>query len=517
MRHHSHVARHPKHRDSEERPTPTAKILVHSRVEVSGRGWPKRLVKELEEEFTHENPKYLELVRQGRFPPKSEPRQYKTFVHTVDPFECGDGSFATHMTFPRGGFGRIRNLLNVHNVQRDGWIDGMSYGDEQAGELVPDHRFPDPSQFLRDYQKDMIRVARESMTCLIQAGTGTGKTTAGLALIAQLKRPALITLWSAALVRQWLERIEKELGLSGKDVGLIQGPTRRIRPVTVAMQATLHLHPLTEEENNFFGIVISDETQRAPAATYAGTYDSLRAAYRIGMTADHERKDKKDFLTRDLFGKVAIQVDREDMVAAGNIVDVEIRVIRTRFKSNLWGDYPKLIDELVKDKDRNLLILDILRMESQDAKVIVFTQRRDHAMQLDRMLSQNGFPCGLLLGGKPDEVVFKRTIADLKSGAIRVAVGTVEATGTGLDIPDLSIGIAATPLASNKQLFGQVRGRLCRIADGKDRARLYYLFDHLYFRGTKHLKNIVEWNPSVSVRTREAWVPGAEYLKKPVP
>ena len=196
----------------------------------------------------------------------------------------------------------------------------------------------------------MIDVATRKQTCLIQAGTATGKTSVGLALIAKLKRPAIIVLWSSALVRQWLERIEKKLRISGKEIGLIQGQTRRIRPITVAMQATLFKQPLTDEENDYFGICLSDETQRAPASTYSVTYDGIRAACRIGLTADYKRKDQKDFLTRDLFGEVAINIDRERMVEEGNIVDVEIRVIRTRFNSNTWGDYTKLIDEMVTNR-----------------------------------------------------------------------------------------------------------------------------------------------------------------------
>jgi hypothetical protein len=68
-------------------------------------------------------------------------------------------------------------------------------------------------------------------------------------------------------------------------------------------------------------------------------------------------------------------------------------------------------------------------------------------------------------------------------------------------------------MASNKQLFGQARGRVCRTAPGKTDAVLYYLYDEKVY-GTKHLENLCSWNKEVVVKDGDKWVSGKSYLKK---
>jgi hypothetical protein len=72
-----------------------------------------------------------------------------------------------------------------------------------------------------------------------------------------------------------------------------------------------------------------------------------------------------------------------------------------------------------------------------------------------------------------------------------------------------------TPIATNRQLFNQVRGRLCRTssATGKTHGRLYVLFDQPVF-DERVLRNIVAWNRTVHVRVGDAWITGKDFLRK---
>ena len=91
----------------------------------------------------------------------------------------------------------------------------------------------------------------------------------------------------------------------------------------------------------------------------------------------------------------------------------------------------------------------------------------------------------------------ERSAAGLRSGQLRCAVGTIQAIGTGVDLPSVSRGILGTPIMANRQLFGQVRGRLCRSAKGKSDALLYYLHDGDAF-GDYPLRNLKKWNQTVT-------------------
>jgi hypothetical protein len=120
---------------------------------------------------------------------------------------------------------------------------------------------------------------------------------------------------------------------------------------------------------------------------------------------------------------------------------------------------------------------------------------------------------GFLIGGEDYRVEFRKTVAGVEGGTTRVGVGTFQAVGQALDLPTVSIGVCATPIASNRQVFNQVRGRLCRTLVGKKGARLFYPWDRHVF-GRKHLENIVAWNSDVVVCDQDGeWVDGREYLK----
>src|SRR5262249_21107270 len=69
----------------------------------------------------------------------------------------------------------------------------------------------------------------------------------------------------------------------------------------------------------------------------------------------------------------------------------------------------------------------------------------------------------------------------LRDGEARVAVGTVQAFGTGIDIPSIEVGIVALPVFTNKPLLTQIKGRFCRPSPGKTQGTLYALFDENVF------------------------------------
>ncbi len=67
---------------------------------------------------------------------------------------------------------------------------------------------------------------------------------------------------------------------------------------------------------------------------------------------------------------------------------------------------------------------------------------------------------------------------------------------------------------SNKQLFGQVKGRLCRSAKGKNDAMLYYLHDGAAF-GDYPLRNLKRWASTVTWQdSRGAIIPIDERLAR---
>lgn len=474
-------------------------VRVDNRVRVP-RGLPDTVLNELREAFKHENPEHLKRRRMG-LPTAGEPPVYRTWKDEGD-----------HVSFPRGGASRVKAILQGHRIDF-GYDDQRTAGDPRAmveAQSVPSHRYQ-----LWEHQLEAVRIAQAKQNCIIRAPTGSGKTTIGFALHAALKLPTLIIVPDSGLFNQWKDRAEKELGLKPRQVGTVRAGKLKLRPLTIAIQQSIpHLTPeQMDEMTDYFGAVICDEVQRFAAKTFFASIDPFPARYRIGISADESRKDRKEFLIYDQFGAVAYDVPRTDLVEKNLIHDVEIRVVPTKFASDSHGDFNKLLEEMQHSEHRNGLVETIVKREvARGEQVMVFSHRVDHVRSLEQRFTSLGFPSGTMIGGPDNEEVTNATKARLASRELLVGVGTVQAIGTGLDIPRISVGVLSTPLASNRQQLGQVRGRMCRIAEGKQGARLYYLWDRNYY-GLKHLENLIRWNTKVVVLDDGSWVEAKEYVK----
>lgn len=468
------------------------------------------VVTALQRAFTHRNPQYGKL------------RSMRWSTQDEQPYDRTWGTDGEWLTFPRGGMSRVREVLRANGLR---WSvqDHRTSGEDPGFAGVPRHLVE-----LWPHQNEAVDAAVVRQNCLIRAPTGSGKTTAGFGLAARVNLPTLVILWDRNLLKQWLERCTRELGIAPHDVGLVQGPPGKWRvgtAVTLAMQQTLSYHAAEVERrlSRRFGLVLCDEVQRFAAPTLFGAVDPFCARYRVGISADETRKDRKEYLIYDLFGEVAAEIKQADLIASGHVVDVAIRVWPTEFKAPWYvgkmrsgrlreQDFNRLLVQMVKDQERNLMVADVAAQQAREGhRLLVWSHRREHCIALDHALATRGVRAGLMLGGDNDAAAFEATKQGLRAGTCHAGVGTLKALAQAIDIPELDSGVLATPLASNRQQFGQVRGRLCR--KGKSSAALHYLWDRWVY-GAGHLANLVKWyGPAVQVRHEGQWVDGKEFVR----
>lgn len=472
-------------------------IRVDNRLRVDRRGLPDGLDVELVAAFTHPNPELAKKCAMG-FYTGGIPATLTTAV--VERSE---------ISLPRGGTGRVRQVLADRGL-RARFVDQRLY--------LPPVDFPELRLTLRPYQAEAVAAMAQRENCLLRAPTGSGKSVAAMGLIAMLRQPTLVVLWSSNLMRQWREWVVRDFGMRERDIGLIRGSTMRVRPLTLAMQQTLWTRGVVESIRDSFGLVLCDEVQRFASRTCRDVIDAFPARYRFGISADETRKDRLDWITTDMFGSPAADIPMAELIDNGTIHDVEVRVVPTDFRADWYGangpmsfDFNRLLAEMTSDEDRNALIAGIALEEARVGEpVLVFTHRVEHARVLADEVFAAEMPCGLLIGGAENSVRFEEDRSALLGGKLRMAVGTVQAIGQGLDLPSVSRGVVATPIAGNKQMFGQVRGRVCRRAEGKDDAVLYYLLDRAIYG--RHLRNLVAWNRTVVVLDGGEWRDARECL-----
>lgn len=493
--------------------TQSAHIVIDQRVAIEMATVDFATLEAVRQEFEHPNPHRAALMRMG-VPHWGEPAIITTWREED---ENGDEtpikSRVRWLTVPRGARERVLEMLVEHGYELM-VDDERTFGDTDLHGRIPKHKLT-----LRFDQQKVVEKVLGKETCLVRAPTGSGKTTCALALVSQVNLPALVIVNNAGLFDQWQERAKKELGIKA---GVIRGPKRDIRPLTIAMQATLAKQGVTKELAETFGLVICDEVQLFAAKTFFQVVDPFAAKFRVGFSADQKRKDGKEFLIHDLFGEVAVEVSREELEDAGHVLDVVIDVVPTNFEADWYGipdagkvlDVDRLLKEMAEDEERNGLILehacyDVLRGE----QVLVMSHRREHCQKLAAGLVGNNVRTGFMIGGEDYRKEYVRTRAALLKGEISAAVGTYQAIGQGIDLPRISSVVAGTPIASNRQFVQQVRGRVSRTAPGKTGARMVYLWDKNVF-GWKHLQNLCAWNRRVRVLVAGEWIDARGYVDK---
>lgn len=489
-------------------------ITVDNRLRIRESDLPMGVSEALRAEFQHSNPAHFKDIAMG-FKYTKEPKVIQSWRLTKSGV----------LTLPRGGTQVVRQVFARHKLGEPDWVDERVEGDPSIGGIGVPHQL-----VLWDHQEGVVEAALARENCLVRSPTGSGKTTSAIALAVRCGLPTLVIVWSSNLFDQWVARLCAELDLQRNQIGQIRGSKRTLAPITVAMQQTLYANPtLTRSIAGKFGCVMADEVQRFAARTFMDVIDVFPARYRIGWSADETRKDRREFLIYDVFGAVAADISQDELVEKSLVHDVEVRVIPTDFEAPWYvrqmksdeehPDFNRLLEAMTGDRDRNDLIhMHAVGSLAFGSQVLMLTHRREHAAAMAREHIKRGSPCGVLLGGTDNSKEFALAVDDMRMKKLLISAGTYQAIGQGLDIPSVDVGIACTPIATNKQFFGQVRGRICRTAKGKTSATLYYLWDQHVF-GIEPILNLKKWNKTVLIQMPpgNVWVEAGDFVKNEWP
>jgi superfamily II DNA or RNA helicase len=471
-------------------------VRVDNRLRLNHKELPKQMYMELKESLTYKNPDFANAKRLG-FSTKGI-QEYIT-TYTIDGIE--------EMSLPRGASYKLKSLARNHGVK-------LTFVDQR---LDLPHEF-DTNINLRPYQEKPCAQLVKMENALIQGVCGCGKTVILLKAIEEIGQKTLVIVHERKLQQQWVDSISQFFGIPKEEVGVIGGIAKgknKIKAITVAMQQSL-LRDSAKYANDF-GCVVGDEVHRFAASTFQRVIDTFPAKYRIGATATPKRKDKKEDLVFDQFGRIVSKITDEDLLELGMTHDVKMVVVKTEFEytgkmiektmKKIDGDYTisypdthGLLEQLVMDKDRNNLIYQFLSTEVANGHYcILLSDRRKFCHNWQRWLSRKDIESGLLVGGdehkeEGDESI--RRIMD--SGDLHVVIGTTVAD-EGLDIKRLDRGFSATPTATNERRIVQQAGRIKRKCEGKKDAIWYYFWDHKVKGFDKHLGLLQKYFKTVEV------------------
>ncbi len=357
---------------------------------------------------------------------------------------------------------------------------------DRAGEAVeattqlqalPDVRYTFNGD-LRLYQlAALVQVTRQDFGVL-EAPTGSGKTVMGCYAIAQRRQPALICVHNRMLQAQWVDAVQRFLGVEAGTIGGGRKMTKdnidRIfcSPIIVAIINTLAKHadgfaPRT-------GHLIVDECHRVPAAQYWRTLKHFGCRYRLGLSATPYRRDGLDDAIGWALGPTT-PVERELLVRSGHVLPTSVEQVATEFTTDIDPSehYQAVISEVVTDGARNGQIVDQAAHACADGLVLVLSDRVEHLQSLMWYMGTGG---AVMLHGQLKAAERRDAEAKIAAGTVPAILATTQLVGEGFNLPAASTAILATPIKWSGRLL-QAIGRVLRPAPGKTHGRIIDLCD----------------------------------------
>src|SRR3990167_7859601 len=140
-------------------------------------------------------------------------------------------------------------------------------------------------------QKDALRVAQQTPRGVFQMSVATGKGELIAGILKMYPGPCVVLVNGRDLMYQTQERLTYRLQ---RDIGIIGDGIWNPRSTTVGLYQTLFSRINEEETREFLGrqkVLIVDETQHAPADTFAEVVRSCPAPIRYGFSATAFEKD----------------------------------------------------------------------------------------------------------------------------------------------------------------------------------------------------------------------------------
>ncbi len=398
------------------------------------------------------NPAYMAAVRQNR--------STWGIPRVIELYQLAeDGT----LTLPRGYGKRLEQVLRSFRVEYGGVDNRLQLQSVDFGSRI----------VLRDYQAPAVEALVTNRQGGLVAPCGSGKTSMMLDAMARIGQPALWTCHTHELLEQTRERAIAAFDIPAKEIGIIAGGKVRIGDrLTLALIQTLAKADI-EELAEHFGAIFVDEAHHLAARTFFDTVGQFPALYRLWASATPERSDGLTGLVFAAGGPILHTVDRSQVPT----VTPRLVVIDTDYAGvNVSDDYVALIGDLVRDEDRNRLIVRTIAAEAAGHYSLVLSERIEHLQLLQEMLfsAAPGVATAVLTGtmGKLARADVMRRV---RAAGVDVLLAT-QLAREGLDITHLDRLFLATP----KRAAGTVQqevGRIMRPCEGKTDAVVFDFVD----------------------------------------
>ena len=254
--------------------------------------------------------------------------------------------------------------------------------------------------------------------------------------------------------------------------------------------------PDLKDFGELFGTIIVDECHHIPARSFRNLIMNFNPYYIYGLTATPKRKYNDEKLIFLYIGDIICDLkniaDLEEDAAQDNI-NIAVKETELDFPyDNKTDDFHLLSKVLIFDSGRNKLISnDVLQAVSEKHKVLILTERKEHADVLNAFLKSY---CEVISVTGDDAVSTRKIkLKEAMEGNFQVLITTGQLLGEGFDIEGLDCLFLVFPFSFEGKLV-QYIGRILR-SEGKKyvydyRDKNIEFLEKLYKKREKYYKKI---------------------------
>jgi superfamily II DNA or RNA helicase len=318
--------------------------------------------------------------------------------------------------------------------------------------------------------------------------TVTHNTAIGMGIIENIAQPTLWVCHTMDLLQQSMDSAVKFLGLTGNQIGIIQGQNMKIGShITFATVQTLSKRDLTDIKNKF-GCIVVDEAHlvfkdAAKARMFESVISQFPAFYRFGLTASEYRSDGLITTMFHVIGPKFYEVAQDDPRLS--VMKPRVEFIETDFIYDQGVDengekemlsVQQMYQAMREDGQRNSIVGLVLNRKILSSDYcLVLGDSLEHLGRMFFVMREAGKSAEFISGTTPKKVR-EQIMADMRAGKYQYLFATYQLAKLGLDIPRLNKLVLATP-HRDRTSVQQAVGRIMRPFEGKSKPVVYDIWD----------------------------------------
>lgn len=396
---------------------------------------------------------------------------------------CTADMYDDYLALPRGCEEALCDLLDKYQTEYK-FVDKTNYGMKISVEFNGE---------LRDEQMPAAEAMLQQNIGVLSATTAFGKTVIASYLIGERKTNTLILVHTQSLMTQWKKALSQFLKFNIKTPEKAKGRRKQNSPigvigagkntlngiVDVAVMQSLIAGDEVKTLVRDYGMIIVDECHHVSAVNFEKVLKFANAKFVYGLTATPKRQDGHQPIIFMQCGPIRYKVDAKAQAEKRNFEHYLIPRFTAFRSSSLDKSVTELYKELAENQFRNQYITsDILEALNNKRTPIVLTERREHVLTLEKMLSSQ---CKnvVTLVGTPSQKKRREALEKLQANSTEeqmVIIATGKYVGEGFDFPRLDTLFLALPISWEGKV-AQYAGRLHRDYPGKKDVRIYDYVD----------------------------------------